>query len=51
MQYVKTHSTGGTHALDEWFDPRGSDKGAQAALLLLFALAGLQGVTEPLPLR
>lgn len=43
-------SAGGIHTLDEWFDPRGSDKGAQAALLLLFALSGLQGVTDPLPL-
>ncbi len=43
--------SGGIHSLDEWHDPRGMDKGAKAALLLLFALAGLQGVTQPLALR
>ncbi len=40
--------TGGTHAMDEWFAPEGSQAGAKASLILLFALAGLQGVTEPL---
>jgi acetylornithine deacetylase/succinyl-diaminopimelate desuccinylase-like protein len=40
--------TGGIHTLDEWFAPAGSEKGAQHALLLIFALAGLEGVTEPL---
>ncbi|MDR0466419.1 MAG: M20/M25/M40 family metallo-hydrolase [Deltaproteobacteria bacterium] len=40
--------SGGIHTLEEWFDPAGSEKGAQHALLLLFALAGLEGETEPL---
>jgi len=39
---------GGVHTLDEWFEPAGSETGAKHALLLLFALAGLEGVTEPL---
>lgn len=41
-------ATGGTHALDEWFDPKGSEQGTKAALLLIFALAGLEGVTDPI---
>ncbi len=39
---------GNMHAPDEWYDPKDSWKGAQALLLLVFALAGLEGVTEPL---
>ncbi len=39
---------GGTHALDEWFDPTGSHDGPQKCLLMLFAMAGLSGVTQPL---
>jgi len=39
---------GGVHTLNEWFNPAGSETGAKHALLLLFALAGLEGVTEPL---
>ena len=39
---------GNLHAPDEWYDPENAWKGAQALLLLLFALAGLEGVTEPL---
>lgn len=39
---------GGEHSLDEWFNPKGSEQGVKMALLLLFALAGLKGVTEPL---
>ncbi|MCL1889112.1 MAG: M20/M25/M40 family metallo-hydrolase [Desulfovibrionaceae bacterium] len=42
---------GNVHALDEWFNPQDMYRGAQAALLLLFTLAGLRGVTEPLPLQ
>ena len=40
--------SGGTHALDEWFDPTDSYTGPQKCLLMLFAMAGLKGVTEPL---
>ncbi len=40
--------TGGTHTLEEWFDPAGSQAGVKNTLLLTLALAGLQGVTEPL---
>ncbi|MCL1915987.1 MAG: M20/M25/M40 family metallo-hydrolase [Desulfovibrionaceae bacterium] len=42
---------GNVHALDEWFNPQGMYQGAQATLLLLFTLAGLRGVTEPLQLQ
>lgn len=44
-------ATGGTHTLEEWFQPEGSEMGTKAALLLLFALAGLSGVTEPIVLQ
>lgn len=44
-------ATGGTHTLDEWFQPEGSQQGAKAALLLMFALAGLPGVTDPVVLK
>ena len=36
------------HSLEEWYDPTDSYLGAQETLLLLFALGGLAGVTEPL---
>lgn len=39
---------GGEHALEEWFAPEGSQQGVKASLLLLFALVGLKGVTEPI---
>ena len=39
---------GNTHALDEWFDPTGSYDGPQKCLLMLFAMSGLSGVTQPL---
>ena len=39
---------GNLHSLDEWHDPTESYTGAQKALLLVFALAGLDGVTPPL---
>ncbi len=42
---------GGEHALEEWFDPRGSQEGVKTSLLLAFALAGLKGVTEPIALQ
>lgn len=42
---------GGEHALEEWFDPRGSQEGVKTALLLAFALAGLKGVTDPVKLK
>lgn len=43
---------GNLHALDEWYDPTDSYTGAQKALLLAFALAGLEGVTQPVvPVR
>lgn len=34
-------SGGGTHTLDEWYDPAGRDVGIKRALLLVTALAGL----------
>lgn len=40
--------SGNTHALDEWFDPTDSYTGPQKCLLMLFAMAGLAGVTAPL---
>ena len=39
---------GNLHAPDEWYDPKDSWKGAQALLLLLFAVAGLEGGPDPL---
>lgn len=43
---------GNTHAMDEWFDPTDSYTGPQKCLLMLFAMAGLEGVTAPLiPVR
>ena len=39
---------GGIHSLDEWFDPAGTYRSPQKSLLMLLALAGLHGVTEPL---
>lgn len=41
-------SFAGVHTLEESYSPVGSFKGAQTILLMLFALAGLSGVTEPL---
>lgn len=38
----------GAHTLNESYDPKGAHKAAQRILLLLFALAGLDGVTKPL---
>lgn len=35
-------TTGNTHALDEWYDPKDGWKGAQKGLLMLFALVGLE---------
>lgn len=37
----------GTHTVNEWFDPTGVHVCEQKSLLLLLALAGLSGVTEP----
>ena len=43
---------GNLHSPDEWYDPASSYTGAQKALLMLFACAGLEGVTEALlPVR
>lgn len=39
---------GNSHALDEWFDPTDSYTGPQKCLLMLYAMAGLEGVTDPL---
>ena len=36
------------HTLEEAYSPKGAHRGAQRALIMLFALAGLDGVTEPL---
>lgn len=38
----------GVHSLEESYTPTNSYKGAQKVLMLLFALAGLEGVCEPL---
>jgi acetylornithine deacetylase/succinyl-diaminopimelate desuccinylase-like protein len=40
--------TGGFHARDEWFDPRGAWEGAQLSLTTVLGLVGVQGVSEPL---
>jgi len=39
--------SGGNHALTEWYDPRMSHLGPQAAFLTMLALAGVQQVSEP----
>lgn len=39
---------GNNHALDENFDPTDAYKASQKALLILLAMAGLEGVTKPL---
>lgn len=41
----------GTHTLAEWFDPRGVWVCEQRSLLLLLALAGVEGELAPLDLR
>ncbi len=44
-------ASGNGHSHDEWFQPEGSQQGAKATLLMLFALTGLPGVTEPISLK
>lgn len=39
---------GGIHSLGEWFDPEGVYRSPQKSLLMILALAGLHGVTEPI---
>ena len=39
---------GGTHSLDEWYKPTAAWRGPQSVLLLVLALAGMPGVSEPL---
>lgn len=40
--------SGGVHTLGEWYDPAGAYTGPQFTFLTLLALAGMDGVTEPL---
>lgn len=40
--------SGGVHTLGEWYDPAGAYTGPQITFLTLLALAGMDGVTEPL---
>ncbi|WP_213954515.1 MULTISPECIES: M20/M25/M40 family metallo-hydrolase [unclassified Variovorax] len=40
--------TGGFHALTEWIDVTDGWKGAQASLLTVLGLVGVQGISEPL---
>lgn len=40
--------SGGYHTLAEWYDPRNGWEGAQISLATVLALAGVQGVSEPL---
>ncbi|NLY54566.1 MAG: M20/M25/M40 family metallo-hydrolase [Firmicutes bacterium] len=39
---------GGVHSLGEWFDPEGAYCCPQKSFLMLLALAGMRGVSEPL---
>lgn len=39
---------GNGHSLDEWYDPTNAHLGMQRTLLLVLAMAGLKGVSEPL---
>ena len=41
-------SRGNGHSLDEWYDPTDAHLGMRRTLLLLLALAGLEGVSRPL---
>lgn len=41
---------GGIHSLGEWFDPEGTYRSPQKSFLMLLALAGMHGVTEPIVL-
>lgn len=44
--------SGNGHSVDEWFDPTDAYRGVQKNLLVVFALAGLDGVSEPMvPVR
>ncbi len=38
----------GVHSIGEWFDPEGTYRSPQKSFLMLLALAGMHGVTEPL---
>lgn len=40
--------TGGTHTLDEWFDPKDSYYGVQKILLTILGLVGVAGASKPL---
>lgn len=40
--------SGGGHSVSEWFLPKDEFKGPQKDMLIIFALAGLAGVAEPL---
>ena len=39
---------GGVHTIGEWFDPEGTYRSPQKSFLLLLALAGIDGVVEPI---
>lgn len=39
---------GGAHSPDEWYAPLNSYKGPQSALLVMLAMTGVSGVSEPL---
>jgi hypothetical protein len=39
---------GDAHTTGEWYQPTESHLGPQSALLLVLALAGLEGVTKPM---
>jgi predicted component of type VI protein secretion system len=36
--------------LDEWFDPKGVEACEQKSILMLLAIAGISGKSDPLPL-
>lgn len=38
----------GAHSLSEWFEPVDSHRGPQAAWLLMLAMVGVEGLTQPL---
>jgi acetylornithine deacetylase/succinyl-diaminopimelate desuccinylase-like protein len=39
---------GGAHSPDEWFSPVDSHLGPQTAFLTILALAGIEGVADPI---
>lgn len=44
----RRRKSGACHSVDEWYDSKDAYKGSQRVLAAIFALVGLDGVSEPL---